>query len=263
MSAIGRSNFGIILESAVRRDPSLIPFHKFGNVTNISTSTYETIWTLGGEINYPDSPAFFKISSSSVDDTDAGSGARSIKVVGLNEDGDLDNETVGINGRTEVTLTKKFFRVFRLIVKTTGTPRAPNTGTIYLYSGSSTLGVPDDTGQIYSAISAEDGQSLQSSVTIPKGKTGVLLSVMWSSNAKSDKAIFLRMLARENDNTLPLTTNEDSPFVTKDVFNLERILQQDIEAPVSFPELTDIELQAKAVVINTDASASMDFLFVT
>lgn len=70
------------------------------------------------------------ITSSSADDAAAGTGARTVKVYGLSANGKQLVETVTLNGQTAVTTAGSFWRVFGIMVATTGTGRK-NAGDIY------------------------------------------------------------------------------------------------------------------------------------
>ena len=252
-----RNNLGWPIEAILGRDESVVPFHKFGRITDISTTVFETIWRQGGLINYPVAATILNVSSdNAADDKDAGSGARTIVITGLDENGDLATETISLDGTTIVTTTTAFLRAFRVETLTTGTPRIPNTGTIYVYEGTATLGVPDDSTKIYATVEPGDGQSLQAAVTVPRGFTGVLQRLLWTSNAAANKEIDLRIIMRKLDQA-------DAPFNTKDYFNLaESNLEHVIQSLQNVPELTDIEMQVKADQVSTNASGTMDILFV-
>ena len=74
--------------------------HKFGYNPSIGTSD-ETIWSEGGLYAYPASATVMTVSSSSTDDTAAGTGARTVEVFGLDADYNEINEVVKI-GRAHV-----------------------------------------------------------------------------------------------------------------------------------------------------------------
>lgn len=61
-----------------------------------------------------------KVSSSSTNDTSAGTGARTVRLDGLDINGAAMNETVTLNGTTAVTTTASFYRVQTARVMTAG-----------------------------------------------------------------------------------------------------------------------------------------------
>ena len=72
--------------------------HKFGYNPSIG-ATDETIWSEGGLYVYPTSASTMYISSSSADDTAAGTGARTATVYGLDADFEQISVTVSLNGQ--------------------------------------------------------------------------------------------------------------------------------------------------------------------
>lgn len=85
------------------------------------------------------------LTSSSANDAAAGTGARTVKVYGLDANYKFATETVTLNGQTAVTTTGTFYRVFGIQVITTGTGRK-NAGDIYAVKTTTstwTSGVPD------------------------------------------------------------------------------------------------------------------------
>ena len=77
--------------------------HKFGFYDSVSTSL-TTIWSQGGIYSYLSAASTLYISSSSTDDTVAGTGARTVTVSGLDNNFDEKVETVSLNGQTGVEL---------------------------------------------------------------------------------------------------------------------------------------------------------------
>ncbi len=113
------------------------------------------------------------VSVASTDDTNdnvAGTGALTVRVIGLDASGDSQVETVTMGGQTEVATSNTFSAVFTLLVLTTGANNA-NTGTIYCGTGTFTAGVP-----AVRMLSMELGHniSLSGYFVVPNAKTLVL-----------------------------------------------------------------------------------------
>lgn len=94
--------------------------HKFGRNNDIDIGT-EDIWRAGGLIVWQTAAQTLSLVSDSADDTAAGTGARSVTVVGLNGSLAEITETVATAGLVAATTTNKFLRVYRAYVASAGT----------------------------------------------------------------------------------------------------------------------------------------------
>jgi hypothetical protein len=167
------------LSIAFKEYHNLNHINKFGAITSVGT-VFEDIWAQGG-IWTPLDPAgvFLDISSSNVNDTLLGSGARTVTVSGLDINGLEIEETVEMDGQTPVITLAKFSAVNRVFVLTVGTPWAANLGIIYVADTVSahTAGVPDTVSAVQAHISIQDGQTQLAHYTIPSDSTGYLSSI--------------------------------------------------------------------------------------
>ena len=127
-------------------------------------------------------PAVVSVASSdNTNDNAAGTGALTVRVIGLDASGDSQVETVTMGGQTEVATSNTFSAVFTLLVLTTGSNNA-NTGTLYCGTGTFTSGVP-----AVRMLSMEIGHniSLSGYYVVPNAKTFVLqqfIATVGSSN---------------------------------------------------------------------------------
>ena len=140
---------------------------KFGFNPDIN-GIEETIWDSGGIYAYPSAATVMKVSSSSTNDTAAGTGARTIVVEGLDGDYNEVEEIVTLNGQTAVNTTTSFLRVNRAYVLTAGSGGTA-AGDIYVGVGTVTAGVP---ATIYAQITLGNNQTLMAIWTVPAGYTG-------------------------------------------------------------------------------------------
>jgi hypothetical protein len=89
-----------------------------------------------------------------------GTGARTLRIQGLDSSYNFAEETVDMDGTTTVTTTQTFLRVFRMSVETAGST-GNNEGTITVtYTGGS---------DVAATISQGNGQTLMALYTIPAG----------------------------------------------------------------------------------------------
>lgn len=128
----------------------------------------ETVWDGGGIYTYPSSASIMYVSSTSVNDTAAGTGARTVTFFGLDANYNEISETITLNGQTQVATTKSFLRVFRGFVETAGSGGV-NAGSIYIGTSGSSGGIP--TGSFYAKITLTECQTLMAVYTVPANKT--------------------------------------------------------------------------------------------
>lgn len=147
--------------------------HVFGHNPDVDDGVEATVWPVSGALlGHPPSPTIMKISSSSANDTAAGTGARTVRILGINGTGGYVEETVTLNGQTEVNTVNTYDAIERMTVLTVGSGGA-NAGIIYAGTGTVTSGVP---AVPYSAIGIGDNLSLVGHWTCPAGHTGYLLA---------------------------------------------------------------------------------------
>lgn len=144
--------------------------HVFGHNPDVDT-TEVTIWPATGLLGYPASPTIMKISSSSTDDASAGTGARTVYILGINGTGGYVSETVTLNGQTEVNTVNSYDAIQQMSVASVGSG-GKNAGVIYAGTGTVTAGVP---AVAYSAMGIGDNLSLVGQWTCPEGHTGYLV----------------------------------------------------------------------------------------
>ena len=220
--------------------------HKFGFNNSVDT-TLATVWFQGGLYSYLSSASTLYISSSSANDTAAGTGARTVTVSGLDNNFDEKIETVSLNGQTGVELNgSTWFRVNRIVVNTAGTGGG-NAGVLYVGTEATPSGgVPTNK---YATVGIGDNQTLMMTYTIPRGYTGYITQKDVSASSSAGKFAILSLVAR--------------PF--GGVFNVEdRVLSSEgystigYPYPLKFTEKTDIEIRAKTSSSDTDVSASFE-----
>lgn len=217
---------------------------KFGRNPDIDT-TEETIWEGGGIYPFQSSAVSLEILSASADDASAGTGARTVTLIGLDANHAEQTQTITLNGTNAVAITGTWLRVHRCSVTTAGTGNV-NAGllTVRIAGGGTTLLV----------IGAGNGQTLMAVYTIPAGYTGYMLAYYASANASptapySDVKLFTRPAAG--------------------VINLKHqqalgpgYFTHRFEAPFRISEKTDIYINAATSVNNTDVCAGFDMILI-
>lgn len=155
--------------------------HIFGYNPDVDSGAEETIWTAGGLYTHTDTPVVMKVSSTSANDTSAGTGARQIYILGINSTGAEVSETVTLNGQTGVNTTHTYTAIQSASVVSVGSGKE-NAGSISIGTGTITAGVP---AVIHGHILAEQNQSLMGHFTVPIGYTGYLTAGSISSGTEN------------------------------------------------------------------------------
>jgi hypothetical protein len=227
--------------------------YKFGQNAVVGNSV-ETIWQQGGLYSYPPSATTMTVSSSNANDTSAGTGARTVQIVGLDGDYNEISETIILNGQTAVTTTNSFLRVNRGIVLTAGSGGV-NAGIIYVGTGTVTSGVP---ANIYTTINGDGtNQSLQSFWTVPANYEAYIHQTNISTGNSSNTPAVLK--------TLLVARPQGGVFNTKEIIVLtDGNHLQNYTFPIKLTEKTDIEFRAESSSgsVNFNVSASMNILYI-
>ena len=227
--------------------------YKFGQNSVVGDSV-ETIWQQGGLYSYPPSASTMTVSSSNVNDTSAGTGARTVLISGLDASYNEASETITLNGQTAVTTVNTYIRMNRAIVLTAGSGGA-NAGIIYVGTGTVTSGVP---ANIYTTINGDgSNQTLQAFWTVPAGYTAYIYQTNISTGNSSNTPAVLK--------TVLVARPFGGVFNTKEVIVLtDGNHLQDYSFPIKLTEKTDVEFRAESssASVNFNVSASMNILYV-
>lgn len=225
--------------------------HKFGRNPNVG-NVPETIWMHGGIYQYlgvgSDSTVYAYSASS--DDGAGNDGAQTITVQGLDNDFNLIEETITVNGAAS---TASFLRVYRAFVATAGV-LTTNDGNILISTAAAGAGtVLADIGVIGGGQTTGLGQTQLALYTIPAGKTGYLTT--WNVGvAPMNNAVTVTLLARELDG--------GAPFRSKDIIDtVGGYTTQNYSIPIRFPEKTDIEVRGTGDT-GSVISSSFDIILV-
>jgi len=134
-----------------------------GHNTDMDLGTIpEDIWEGGGLYPFQSVPQSLEILSDSVADAAAGTGMRTVRVVGLDGGYQEIQEVVTLDGTTPVALTQQYFRINQLVGVTAGSGAA-NAGIITLQVAGG--------GAVQAVMDAGDGLAHQAIYTVPAGKT--------------------------------------------------------------------------------------------
>ena len=224
--------------------PGYTMVNKFGYNSSIGSGAFETIWETGNNYSWQSSAVTVDVVSDNANDDVAGTGARTLRIQGLDGSYNLAEETVDMDGTTTVTTTQTFLRVFRMSVETAGTS-GNNVGNITVtYTGGS---------DVAATITAGNGQTLMCLYTIPANYTGYLLSMNISSG--KDQEMDFKFIQRDNSVT-------NGAFQTKQFLNVRGGQTTVIFNAINIiPQKSDIYVSGKASSTSS-SSASFDLLLV-
>lgn len=212
---------------------------KFGHNSDIDIgSAPADVWLAGS--NFPGQPIAdsekVELVSDSSDDAAAGTGARTVTIMGLDDDWAEQSETVTLDGTTPVDSDGTYRRVFRAFVATAGSG-ATNAGRIITRHTTTTANV-------FCHIPAGLAQTGLAAYTIPADKTGYLLGYHFqltrSNGAAGSAMVTLR------------TREQGGVYRARDILELTTGANFDkqLYGPISLPAKTDIKVTVDSVSDN-------------
>ena len=218
--------------------------YKFGYNPDVSGDE-ETVWAQGGNFPYPTSAVTMFVSSTSVNDTNGGTGANSIIIQGLDENYDEIEETVFLNGQTQVATQNSYLRVYRAFVTLAGTGGTAG-GIIYVGSSGATGGVPNTT--VYANLSFGN-QTQIAAYTVPAGYTLYLDDINFTAAlSQASKLVTCVFVSRDFGSNV-----FRSRFIN--VLQSNQLITK-FEYPQPFYEKTDLECRVSSNTTNNAVAAS-------
>ena len=222
----------------------------FGYNPDVDTARV-TVWPHTGIIPLPAAALQLKVSSSSADDTAAGTGARTVYVAGLDANHNEIEEIVTLNGQTAVLTTQSFLHINNAYVATAGSGLSA-AGDIYFGDGVVTAGVP---ATVYDLIKFDYNQRITASYTVPAGYTAYVSEGMFSAGQPGGSAqVVGRLLTVGADGirrAAAITTVNNGSADYK------------FHYPIRIPEKTTVEASAQGSSNNNEASAMFILLLVS
>ena len=218
--------------------------YKFGYNPDVNGDE-ETVWEQGGNYPWLDSAVTMFVSSTSVNDTSGGSGANTILIQGLDENYVEIEETVTLNGQTQVTTQLSYLRIYRAFVTLAGSSGTSG-GIIYVGSSGATGGVPN--GTVYANLSIGN-QTQIAAYTVPAGHTLYLdeINITAALNI-ANKRVNASFHTRDFGSNV---------FRTRFINVLQSSqLKQLFKYPQEFAEKTDVEVRVSTNTSNNPIAAS-------
>lgn len=224
--------------------------NKFGRNTDIDTGTVpEDVWGgSGAYTGFPDGdPETIEVLSDSVNDTAAGTGARTVRLTGLDADWAIASADLTLNGTTPVATSGTFRRVHTAQVLTAGSGGV-NAGTI-------TFRHSTTEANVFLQLMPGRNQTNCSAYTIPAGKTGFLrtlfVNMLGTTSAYCEGFIWTRSFGG--------VYRQRRPFAVSNANNW----RDDIYAGIAFTEKADIVIRIlTASANNVSLAAGYDMILV-
>lgn len=217
--------------------------NKFG--FNQDVDAAEDIWDGGGDYTgFPTSTLeTVSVVSSSVNDTSAGTGARTIRIFGLDTNYSPQQEDITLNGTTPATSVNTYRRIYRAYILTAGS------GTTN--AGALTIRHTTTTANVFSVITAGYGQSNITSYTIPSGYTGYMVAYRASMLDSTSNQATIAIWTREY-NTSAIRLRRQ--FAVSTTTSIDRR----IFGGIKFTEKTDLVFRCTSVQ-NTNGNINLSW----
>lgn len=222
--------------------------NKFGKNPDVDTAAPEDVWDGGGTWVAPTQARLHNLVSDSANDTSAGTGARTVSVLGLDANYAEITETVTLAGLTPVPTVNSYIIIYRMIVLSAGSGGV-NAGNI--------TATAQTDATITAQISTGYNQTLMAIWQVPAGKTLLLNSYYASMNGTTAAtSVDIRLWAKPFGQT----------WQTKHVLGListgTSYMLHEFCPPLKFAEKTLIRIQAAdASANNVDVSAGFDGVY--
>ena len=252
-SYVSQSQYGKIEDFSLQIARGQIQGHTgvivFGYNPDVDTST-ESVWPDGGVVPHPTVAAVLSVSSSSANDTSAGTGARTVFIEGLDSGYNTISETVTLNGQTAVSTSGSYLYVNQLYVTSAGSS-GHNEGNINVGTGTVTAGVP---AVLYDIIAATYNTRTTAHYCVPAGYTGYMVNGVFTAGQASGST------------SITATLNQHGPDGLVRVGAVTTInngsVQYDFSPPYVIPEKNCVGAQAYGSAANNSVSTYFNIILI-
>lgn len=227
--------------------------NKFGRNPSVDTGTVpEDIWNVGGVYTgHPEgfTPERVEVFSSDANDTSAGTGARTIRMFGLESATSTayTSEDITLDGTNPVQSTKSWYRINRAFVLTAGTG-ATNAGTI-------TIRPITTTSAVFAVMPIGFAQTSICAWTVPYNCRALI---------KTTHLGIKRLNAQAGSGTVTLRTRTvGGVFRARVIYELttDSVVDDEFLGGVLLEALTDVKMTVETVSANSTV-AEADFSYV-
>jgi len=156
----------------------------FGRNEGTTDAEYVAVWRLDDDYNWLSATTNVKVVSTNAQDDSAGTGIRTITIVGLDSNYDVQSETLTMDATTAVTSANSYIRINKVYAASVGSGGGA-AGTISVFDGAHTSGTPDTSTKIYASIGAGETAALQAVYTVPNDYNAYIYWLQFGSPASS------------------------------------------------------------------------------
>lgn len=220
----------------------------FGFKPDVSTTVVQPI-SIGGIYRTPLEAVPLRVVSTSANDTAAGTGARKVRLTGLNSSWQIVTEDLSMAGLTPVLGTVPFLRLHQAEVIDSGTYATQSAGS---HAGTITISDGTNTWATIDSITLfPSGRTTIGAYTVPAGYDAVLTNVI--IHADANKSVSVLMFARQNNR---LTAPYDAMKLLERWEGITGTSVQSYDGGFFLTEKTDFGFLAKT--ISQEAAVSVD-----
>lgn len=218
-----------------------------GYTSNLGTASATTIWHGNSVYSYLSVASVLTLSSTSVNDTALGTGARTVQIRGLDANYARISEVVTLNGQTGVSTVNSYLRVYGVTSVTVGST-GNNEGTVYAGTGAIVAGVPANK---YVIVLPTDNNSFLGVYTTPAGCTAFVVQAAFSIGKGKD--VEHSTWVRPFGGIMRKSRNG---------YLFENVVAQSFNNPLVLPEKCDVEVRGKASAANMEMAINFDIVLV-
>ncbi len=220
--------------------------NKFGENLGIS-NVEQDIQSQGGILTFLQSAELISlISSDTTNDIISGSNARSVKILGLDENFTKIEEIVNLSA-TATNTTLQYIRVYRLTVDSVGGYGNTNAGTITGTAAS---------GSVQIEVPIAEGQSQTTHYTVPARKELIMTTFRVTMDTGKVVDVFIKVRENADDTSVPVSAIR----VIRNFRGLDVPIERLNFGNNRFPEKTDIWVTALVATGGAEIEANYDFV---
>ena len=223
---------------------------KFGRNTDVDSATAEDIWDGGGTWVAPTTARTHDIASTDTDDDGdpAGNGAQTVKIYGLDASYADQNETVTMNGTTNVATANTYTMIHRMVVTAAGSS-GHNEGTI--------TATAQTDATVTAQITATYNQTLMAIYQVPASKTAYMTNYYASLlKAVKTSGVDLLLYVKPFGEVFQLKHNTSLISTGSSFINVP------FDIPLKIEEKSIIKLKASVDTDNSDVTGGFNLVLV-
>ena len=219
----------------------------------VSELAFEDIWPVGGIRTWITTPTVLDVTSDNAADSAAGTGARTISLVGLDANLDIITETIAMNGLSTVSTVQQFKRVSVADVVTSGTlndsATNPNAGIITVKSGANTQMTIQAT-----ADGGSSGRQTGMHGSVGRGFNGYVDSLIVNADPREDISfnLYIRKIVDPVGGSFPARIQPLKVFMASGLGELT------FPNPIVIPTEHDMWVTAKNIGVPGDVEVNVN-----